>query len=84
MITTVFVDITGGKYVEIATFSYNIQGIKKDFLDFSSYNPFSDDDIFEVINIIHLPNEAKKIVEVRQTHTDSFKRERTDGYTVKE
>lgn len=81
MKTTVFIDITNGKYNEISNYQFEINCMRGDYVDFSHYEAFGDDDVFEIIDIVYLPNERKKIVEVRQTHTDSFKRDRRDGYT---
>lgn len=72
---TVFIDITKGKYKFVGEFPFDVDCKVDEFVDLTEYNPFSDDDIFKVMNVIHLPNEQKKVVELKLTFTTELKRE---------
>jgi hypothetical protein len=78
MIKTTFVDVTKGDYEVIKEYPYNITCSVGEYVDFDNYKPYADDIIFKIINIIHLPNEAKKIVEIKHFHTNKMVRK--EGY----
>jgi hypothetical protein len=78
MITTIFVDVTRGTYNIIKEYPYNIQCNVGEYVDFDNFNPYADDYFFEIVNVIHLPNEAKKFVEVKISRSKKIHRD--EGY----
>jgi hypothetical protein len=79
MIKTVFVDVSRGDYKIIKEYPYNIQCYVGEYVDFDNFNPYADDFFFKIINIIHLPNEGKKFVEVKHFHTKNIQRKGGNG-----
>lgn len=77
---TVFIDVTGTKYDEIATYDYDITCNIGEHVDFTEYNPIADQDIFLIQDIIYLPNESKKIIEVRLIQAKGLNRDERTPY----
>lgn len=74
MITTEFLDLNDGNRL-IKRIPYEVSCQRGDYVDFDVYDRHSDYDIYIVKNIIFLPNEAKKIVELKLSNKSNESKE---------
>lgn len=63
---TIIFDLTSGGYRKLIEYPYVIDCRVGELIDFTKHTQY-DDDLYKVLQVIHLPNESSKIVEVKIT-----------------
>jgi hypothetical protein len=61
---TIFYDLSKGGYRKMVEYPYDIECRIGELIDFTQHFHY-DDDMYEVVQVIHLPKESSKIIELK-------------------